>query len=92
MDATVRSDLRHSHRRDFRQALAEFQRVVDVYPQSREVPDALVRIGLCSRALDDASRGRTTWTQVARDHPGTAAAARARTLLAGRDGSSRRPR
>jgi tol-pal system protein YbgF len=78
--------------RDYRQALAEFQRLIDLYPQSREAPEALVQIGLCHRALEDARGARTAWEQVERDHPRTEAAARARTLLAGRDGSSRRSR
>src|SRR4029077_3301181 len=35
--------------RDFRQALGEFQKVVDGYPQSAQVPEALLKLGLCYR-------------------------------------------
>jgi tol-pal system protein YbgF len=78
--------------RDFRQALVEFQRVVEQYPESPSVAEALVKIGLCHRALDDAARARAAWEQVTRDHPASDAAARARSLLAGRSAAPRATR
>jgi len=34
--------------RDFNQALAEFQKVPDLYPQSQSVPEALLKVGMCT--------------------------------------------
>src|SRR5262249_20334514 len=41
--------------RDFQQALVEFRKVIDGYGSSPQVPEALLKIGLCYGALDDAS-------------------------------------
>jgi len=67
--------------RDFDQALIEFRRVVDGYPKSAQVADALLKIGLCYRALKDEARAREVWEQIAKDFPGTNAATQASTLL-----------
>jgi tol-pal system protein YbgF len=67
--------------RDFDQALIEFRRVVDGYPKSAQVADALLKIGLCYRALKDEARAREVWEQLAKDFPGTNAANQASTLL-----------
>ena len=49
--------------RDFRQALAEFQKLADVYPQSAQVPEALLKLGMCSpRAQERPPRARA-WEQ-----------------------------
>src|SRR5438034_1176672 len=50
--------------RDFRQAAAEFQKTVDNYTQATAVPEALLKIGLCQRALGDAAAARAAWEQV----------------------------
>ncbi|MEK7701247.1 MAG: tol-pal system protein YbgF [candidate division NC10 bacterium] len=72
--------------RDFRQALLEFQKVLELGPE--KAPDALVKIGLCYWSLRDSGRARQTWQQVVREYPGTAAAeiarAQLRTRAAGR--------
>jgi TolA-binding protein len=64
----------------------EFQRVVDAYPKSPRAPDALLRIAACHERLVDGARARATRERVVREHPGTEAATRARSLLAGRAG------
>jgi len=68
--------------RDFRQALVEFRKVIDGVPKGSQIPDALLKIGLCYRALRDQARAREAWEQVAKEHPGTNAATQARALLA----------
>jgi tol-pal system protein YbgF len=68
--------------REFSQALVEFRKVIDAYPKSGEVPEALLKIGLCHRALMDQAQAREAWEQVTREYPETNAASQARSLLA----------
>ena len=68
--------------RDFRQALIEFRTVIDGYPRSQQVAEAWLKVGLCHRALKDASRAREAWEHLAAEYPATSAAAEARALLA----------
>ncbi|HTK91237.1 MAG TPA: tol-pal system protein YbgF [Verrucomicrobiae bacterium] len=75
--------------RDYQQALIELRRVSEAYPRSPHVPDALLKIGLCQRALGDRAAASAAWEQAIRDHPGSAAADQARTLLGGRDSAAR---
>jgi tol-pal system protein YbgF len=65
--------------RDYRQALREFQKVLEL--GSGKVPDALVKIGLCYWSLREPVRARATWQKVVREHPGAAPAGIARSLL-----------
>lgn len=65
--------------RDYRQALLEFQKVMEM--RAAKVPDALVKIGLCQWSLRDPRRARATWQKVVREYAGTEAARTARTLL-----------
>jgi tol-pal system protein YbgF len=65
--------------RDYRQALVEFQKVVEL--GSGKVPDALVKIGLCYLNLRDQTRARQTWQRVVREYPGSESASTARSLL-----------
>ncbi len=64
---------------DFRQALLEFQKVVEM--GSGKVPDALVKVGLSYWGLRDPGRARAAWQRVAREHSGTESATLARSLL-----------
>jgi len=75
--------------RDFRQAITEFQKTVDTYTQPPAVSEALLKIGLCQRALGDLASARATWERVVKDFPRTDAARQARTLLAAKSGSGR---
>src|SRR5215470_10934772 len=75
--------------RDFRQAITEFQKTVDTYTQPPAVSEALLKIGLCQRALGDLASARAMWERVVKDFPRTDAARQARTLLAAKPGGGR---
>src|SRR5499433_1308912 len=75
--------------RDYRQAATEFQKTVDTYTQPTAVSEALLKIGLCQRALGDMPSARAAWERVVKDFPRTDAARQARTLLAAKPGSGR---
>jgi TolA-binding protein len=67
--------------RDFRGALREFEALLAAFPAATRAAEALLRIGLCQRALGDDAAARRTWERLAREHPGSASARQARTLL-----------
>ncbi len=67
--------------KDFRGALAEFEALLTAAPKGAKTPDALLKIGLCQRALGDAARARRTWERVVREFPTSVAARQARVLL-----------
>jgi len=75
--------------RDYRQTLVELKRVMDGYPKSPQVADALLKSGLCHRALGDRPSAGAAWDQVVRDYPASAAAGQARTLLGTRESAAR---
>ena len=58
----------------FQEALPVFQKVVDDYPQSAKMPDALLKIAYCQDELDNTAAARTTLQQVMRQFPDTTAA------------------
>lgn len=78
--------------RDFRQALVDFRKVVVEYPRSPQVPEALLKIGLCHRALKDTARARDSWELLAKDYAATTAGTEARSLLSELAGAPRRSR
>ena len=61
-------------RRQFEEALPEFQKVIDEYPQSAKMPDALLKVGFCNYELKHPDAARTALQQVARQFPDTTAA------------------
>lgn len=75
--------------RDYRQAMAEFQKVPEVAPGSAKAADALLKIGLCQRNLRDEARARQTWQRVVRDFPQSEAAVKARGFLKPEAGAAR---
>ena len=75
--------------RDYRQAMGEFQKTVDGYTQAAQVSEALLKIGLCQRALGDPARAKASWEQVVKQFPKSDAARQARTLLAARPAGGR---
>jgi tol-pal system protein YbgF len=75
--------------REYRQALGEYQKTVDTYTQAAQVSEALLKIGLCQRALGDGARAKTSWEQVIKQFPKSDAARQARTLLAARPAAGR---
>lgn len=60
--------------RQFTTALGAFQEVVDAYPQSAKLPDALLKIGFCNYELQQWGAARDALQRVARDFPATTAA------------------
>src|SRR5690606_33708785 len=64
----------HYVSQDFRKALTEFQKVVDQYPESRKIPDALLKIGYCNFELKRYDAARQALQTVAGSYPETTAA------------------
>jgi len=64
----------HYVQRQFNVALPEFQKVLDKYPQSSKLPDALLKVGYCQSELGIKSAARTALQQVMRQFPDTTAA------------------
>ena len=60
--------------RQFAAALPEFQKVIDLYPRSAKIADALLKVGYCNYELQQWDEARTALMQVTREHPGTTAA------------------
>ena len=58
----------------FQEAVAEFQRVIDLYPDSNKVADALVKIGFSHDELGNLDAARQALLRVTREFPNTSAA------------------
>jgi tol-pal system protein YbgF len=56
---------------DFHQALAEFRKVVTLFPGGGKVPDALLKIGFCHLALGDEDAARRVLRRVAERYADT---------------------
>jgi tol-pal system protein YbgF len=54
--------------------LDAFRKIIDSYPQSDKVPDALLKVGFCQAELGDTSAARSSLQEVMRQFPGTTAA------------------
>jgi tol-pal system protein YbgF len=61
-------------RREFEQALPEFQKVIDDFPESAKIPDAWLKIGFCQDELKRPEAARAALLQVTREFPDTTAA------------------
>lgn len=66
---------------DYRQALEEFRKVVAMNGKGGKTPDALLKIGLALRALNETGQAREAWQQILQTYPGSEAARQARVLL-----------
>ena len=55
--------------------------MVDGYPQSAQVPEALLKLGLLPAGPQGDGAARESWERVVKGYPGTNAANQARTLL-----------
>ncbi|MDE1923810.1 MAG: tol-pal system protein YbgF, partial [Gammaproteobacteria bacterium] len=64
----------HNVNRDFTAALKAFQAVVDVYGQSRKLPDAMLKIGYCDDELHRPEEARRVLGEVVAKFPGTSVA------------------
>ena len=60
--------------RQFTTALPAFQTVVDQYPDSMKLPDALLKIGFCNYELQQWDSARQALMRVSREFPDTTAA------------------
>jgi len=67
--------------RDYRQGLAEFQRVLQMPSRSGKAADALLKIGLCHANLGEPSLAEASWRRLIVEYPQSEAAVRARALL-----------
>ncbi len=61
-------------RNQYADGLAAFRRLIESYPQSDKVPDALLKIGFCQAELGERAAARTSLQEVMRQFPGTTAA------------------
>ena len=75
--------------RDFAAGLKAFRLVVDKYPDSRKLPDALLKIGYCDYELQNWKTARAALGQVAQQFPDTTAARLAQQRLVKMDGEGR---
>jgi tol-pal system protein YbgF len=64
----------HYVRGQYQNALPEFRKVIESYPQSAKLPDALLKVGFCQAELGDRSAARTSLQEVMRQFPDTTAA------------------
>jgi TolA-binding protein len=67
--------------KDYRGAVAELEGLIAAVPGGSRVPDALLKLGMAQRALGDEARARRAWERLVKEHPNSAAARQARTLL-----------
>ena len=76
--------------RDFQNAAASFQTVLDRWPDSRKAPDALLKLGYTQAELGRTAQARSTLASVSTRYPGSDAAnlAAARVLALPADGAS----
>ena len=61
-------------RGNFAEALPQFRKVIEQYPQSAKLPDALLKVGYCQVELGERSAARTSLQEVMRQFPDTTAA------------------
>ena len=64
----------HYVRGQFAEALPAFRKVLEQYPQSAKLPDALLKVGYCQIELGDRNAARTSLQEVMRQFPDTTAA------------------
>jgi tol-pal system protein YbgF len=64
----------HYVQRQYKEALPEFQKVIDKYPMSAKMPDAMLKVGYCQVELGHRDAARTVLQQVMRQFPDTTAA------------------
>lgn len=62
-------------RKDYKNALEQQTRLVNAYPQSPKVPDALLNIANCQIEMNDTATARKNLQEIVAKYPGTNAAA-----------------
>ena len=61
-------------RKDYKNALEQQTKLVNAYPQSPKVPDALLNIANCQMELNDTATARKNFQEIVAKYPGTNAA------------------
>ena len=74
---------------DYPQALSEYQKVVELDGKGSKAADALLKIGLCYRALNQPDRARDAWQQLVQMFPDSDGARQARSLIQTRPAPAR---
>jgi tol-pal system protein YbgF len=69
--------------RDYREALAGFEKVLQRFPNSEKAPDALYKLGMCWRRLGSEDKARSYFRRLRTEFPNSEAAG-----LASREGST----
>jgi tol-pal system protein YbgF len=69
--------------RDYREALAGFEKVLERFPNSEKAPDALYKLGMCWRRLGSEDKARSYFRRLRSEFPNSDAAS-----LASREGST----
>jgi tol-pal system protein YbgF len=64
----------HYVRGQYAEALPAFRKVLEKYPQSAKLPDALLKVGYCQIELGDRNAARASLQEVMRQFPDTTAA------------------
>jgi len=64
----------HYVSQEYKKALPAFQLVIDRYPESRKIPDALLKIGYCNDELERNADARKALSEVVNRYPETTAA------------------
>lgn len=67
--------------KEYRQAVREFAAVIEQYPRSNKVPDALLKLGLAYEKLDEQSKARRAFSDLIAGYPRSAMADLARAHL-----------
>jgi TolA-binding protein len=67
--------------KDYRSAVAEFERLLDAVPNGGKAPEAWLKLGLARRGLGDEAGARNAWERLIAGHGKTDAARQARDLL-----------
>ena len=67
--------------KDYRGAVAEFERLLDAVPNGSKAPEAWLKLGLARRSLGDEAGARKAWERLIASHGKTDAARQARDLL-----------
>jgi TolA-binding protein len=70
-------------------ALRDFRTVIEKYPESRKIPDALLKIGYCNYELKNWTEARSALSQVVQRFGDTTAARLASQRLAKLDSEGR---
>lgn len=79
----------HFARGNYEPARAAYQAVIDGYPASSKIPDAMLKAGFSLLNMNDQVRGITILNELIRQHPDSPAAASARERLIPINGSKR---